>query len=145
MMAHGAPAIGRRDLLGLVITAFVVPIASQPASAQTTDEASVPIEHLDDALLATMKAECSSYHEDRWVGRRSRNEGSHEQGPFPRVVSPAAGGIAPEQLFRAMPSAAGITQPGGRKQGEIRDSMRSLFWSDTVQHQANCSDIQQCF
>ncbi len=58
MMTHDIPAIGRRDLLGLAITAFVVPIAWQPASAQTTDDASarVPIEHLDDALLAAMKA-----------------------------------------------------------------------------------------
>lgn len=57
-MTHAIPAIGRRDLLGLAITALVVPIAWQPADAQTTggNSPAVPVEHLDDALLAAMKA-----------------------------------------------------------------------------------------
>jgi phospholipid transport system substrate-binding protein len=58
MMTHNISAIGRRDLLGLVITAFVVPIPWRPGGAQTMDAASarMPVERLDDALLATMKA-----------------------------------------------------------------------------------------
>ena len=27
----------------------------------------------------------------------------------------------------------------------LRDCMRSPFRGDTVQHQANCGDVQQCF
>jgi hypothetical protein len=34
MMTHNIPAIGGRDLLGLAITALVVPIPWQPAGAQ---------------------------------------------------------------------------------------------------------------
>ncbi len=58
MMTHNIPAIGRRDLLGLAITAFVVPIPWRPAGAQTMDAASarMPVERLDDALLVAMKA-----------------------------------------------------------------------------------------
>jgi len=28
---------------------------------------------------------------------------------------------------------------------ELRDCVRSSFWGDTIQHQANCGDVQQCF
>jgi hypothetical protein len=28
---------------------------------------------------------------------------------------------------------------------ELRDSVRSSFWGDTIRHQANCGDVQQCF
>jgi phospholipid transport system substrate-binding protein len=57
MMTHSIPTIGRRDLLGLATAAFAVPVAWQPAGAQTADaSARVPIEHLADALLAAMKA-----------------------------------------------------------------------------------------
>ncbi len=57
MMMHRVPTIGRRNLLGLAIAVFAVPVAWQPAGAQTADaSARVPIEHLDDALLAAKKA-----------------------------------------------------------------------------------------
>lgn len=58
MMRHDISAIGRRDLLGLAIAAFVVPIPWRPAGAQTMDATSArtPVERLDDALLAAMKA-----------------------------------------------------------------------------------------
>jgi phospholipid transport system substrate-binding protein len=58
MMTHNVSAIGRRDLLGLTIAAFVAPVAWHPAGAQTTNAAwaQMPVERLDDALLAAMKA-----------------------------------------------------------------------------------------
>jgi phospholipid transport system substrate-binding protein len=57
-MTHNISAIGRRDLLGLAITALVVPISRRPAGAQPRDAASAraPVERLNDALLAAMKA-----------------------------------------------------------------------------------------
>jgi phospholipid transport system substrate-binding protein len=56
-MIRSVPTIGRRNLLGLAFAAFAVPVAWRPASAQSAGaSASVPIEHLDNALLAAMKA-----------------------------------------------------------------------------------------
>jgi len=57
-MTHSMSAIGRRDLLALAITAFVISISWRSADAQATDDASptVPVEQLDRALLAAMKA-----------------------------------------------------------------------------------------
>jgi phospholipid transport system substrate-binding protein len=58
MMTHNVSAIGRRDMLGLTIAGFVAPAAWYSADAQTADGAlaRAPIERLDDALLAAMKA-----------------------------------------------------------------------------------------
>ena len=58
MMTQNISAIGRRDLLGLAITGLVVPIPWRLAGAQTADAASArtPVERLNDALLAAMKA-----------------------------------------------------------------------------------------
>lgn len=58
MMSYNNAATGRRDLLGVAITALAVPIPWQQAGAQITDVASarIPIERLDDALLVAMKA-----------------------------------------------------------------------------------------
>jgi phospholipid transport system substrate-binding protein len=58
MMTHDISTIGRRDLLGLAITALVVPIPGRPAGAQATDAgaARMPVQLLSDALLAAMKA-----------------------------------------------------------------------------------------
>jgi phospholipid transport system substrate-binding protein len=56
-MMHSVPTIGRRNLMGLAFTAFAVPVAWRPAGAQSADaSATAPIEHLNDALLAAMKA-----------------------------------------------------------------------------------------
>ena len=57
-MRHNISPIGRRDLLGVAITAFIVPVSWRPAGAQITDAASarMPIERLDGALLVAMKA-----------------------------------------------------------------------------------------
>jgi phospholipid transport system substrate-binding protein len=57
-MTHDISTIGRRDLLGLAITALVVPIPWRPAGAQAMDAgaARMPVQLLSDALLAAMKA-----------------------------------------------------------------------------------------
>lgn len=58
MMTHDVSLLGRRGLLGLAITAFVVasPWRSASAEGKDDDAARMPVEHLDDALLAAMKA-----------------------------------------------------------------------------------------
>ena len=28
---------------------------------------------------------------------------------------------------------------------DLRDGVKRLSWSDSIKHQANCSDVQQCF
>jgi phospholipid transport system substrate-binding protein len=58
MMTHNIYPIGRRDLLGLAVAALAVAAPRYPASARTTDDASAiaPVQQLDDALLAAMKA-----------------------------------------------------------------------------------------
>jgi len=55
---HDFPSIGRRGLLGIATTALVAAGIRVPASAQTANAAaaSAPIQHLDAALLAAMKA-----------------------------------------------------------------------------------------
>jgi phospholipid transport system substrate-binding protein len=57
-MTHNTRAIGRRNLLRLGITAFIVPMARLPASAEAASdaEATAPVQRLDAALLAAMKA-----------------------------------------------------------------------------------------
>jgi phospholipid transport system substrate-binding protein len=57
-VTHYLAPIGRRNLLGLAVIALVIPIPWRPTSAETTGEASarVPIEQLNDALLAAMEA-----------------------------------------------------------------------------------------
>jgi phospholipid transport system substrate-binding protein len=57
-MTHYSARVGRRNLLGLAVTALVVPIPWRRTNAETTGEASarVPIEQLNDALLAAMEA-----------------------------------------------------------------------------------------
>jgi phospholipid transport system substrate-binding protein len=58
MMTHNMSAIGRRDVLGLVVTASVAAIPWRPVGARTTDAGSARnrVERLDNALLAIMKA-----------------------------------------------------------------------------------------
>jgi len=58
MMTHDIPPIGRRSLLTFAATVFVAVIPWRPAAAETTDgaAASAPIQQLDAALLAAMKA-----------------------------------------------------------------------------------------
>ena len=55
---HDFPSIGRRGLLGLATTAFVVASFRNPADAQTVNAAAstAPIQRLDAALLAAMRA-----------------------------------------------------------------------------------------
>jgi phospholipid transport system substrate-binding protein len=56
-MAYQIPPIGRRGLLSLAITASLSNVPWRPASAGTAGDApTVPVEQLDDALLAAMKA-----------------------------------------------------------------------------------------
>src|SRR5689334_25262399 len=57
MMTHAVSLVGRRGLLGLVSTAFVLSTPWRLAVAETTDDASarVPVERLNDALLVAMR------------------------------------------------------------------------------------------
>jgi len=57
-MMHDFPSIGRRGLLGIATTALVAAGIRVPASAQTANAAAAtaPIQRLDAALLAAMKA-----------------------------------------------------------------------------------------
>ena len=67
-MSGNIPPIGRRDLLGLAIVASVAVVPWWTAGAQTPGDASAiaPIEQLDNALLAAMKAGESSPFDDRY-------------------------------------------------------------------------------
>jgi phospholipid transport system substrate-binding protein len=67
-MMHQVPPIFRRDLLGIAVTVFVAVTPLPLASAQTTGEvsATVPVQQLDDALLAAMKAGGSASFDDRY-------------------------------------------------------------------------------
>jgi phospholipid transport system substrate-binding protein len=68
MMSGNIPPIGRRELLGLAIVAPVAVVPWWTVSAQTPGDASAiaPIEQLDNALLAAMKAGESSPFDDRY-------------------------------------------------------------------------------
>jgi phospholipid transport system substrate-binding protein len=68
MISRGKSPIGRRDLLGLAVTALVAAVPLRLAGAQTTDDASATaaIEQLDNALLAAMKAGGSTPFDDRY-------------------------------------------------------------------------------
>jgi phospholipid transport system substrate-binding protein len=68
MMSGNIPPIGRRNLLGLAIVASVAVVPWWAANAQTLGDASAiaPIEQLDNALLAAMKAGESSPFDDRY-------------------------------------------------------------------------------
>jgi phospholipid transport system substrate-binding protein len=63
------PAIGRRDLLSLAATAVVAAIPWRPAAADTADDAgaTAPIQQLDAALLAAMKAGRSTPFAQRYA------------------------------------------------------------------------------
>ena len=67
-MSGNIPPIGRRDPLGLAIVASVAVVPWWTVSAQTPGDASAiaPIEQLDNALLAAMKAGESSPFDDRY-------------------------------------------------------------------------------
>jgi phospholipid transport system substrate-binding protein len=67
-MSHNTPAIGRRGLVGLAVIASVATIPWWPASAETLDDtsATVPIQQLDSALLASMKAGGSTPFDERY-------------------------------------------------------------------------------
>jgi phospholipid transport system substrate-binding protein len=58
MMMHDFSQIGRRGLLGLAMPAFALVTSLRPASAATADDAAAiaPVQRLDAALLAAMKA-----------------------------------------------------------------------------------------
>ncbi len=68
MITHRTSLAGRRDLLRLAAVAFVVVIPLRAAGAETTGDASAtaPIEQLNDALLAAMKAGESAPFDDRY-------------------------------------------------------------------------------
>jgi phospholipid transport system substrate-binding protein len=68
MMQEFSP-IGRRSLLGLATAAFVVEISRSPASAETPNDtgSTGPIQRLNAALLATMKAGRSTSFEQRFT------------------------------------------------------------------------------
>ncbi len=68
MISQRIYPFGRRDLLGLAAIAFVAAIPLRATSAQTTVDgsATVPVQQLDDALLAAMKAGGSAPFEDRY-------------------------------------------------------------------------------
>jgi phospholipid transport system substrate-binding protein len=67
-MSGTVAPIGRRDLLGLAIITSVAVFPWRPAGAQTSGDASAtaPIEQLDSALLAAMKAGSNTPFEDRY-------------------------------------------------------------------------------
>src|SRR4051794_34378925 len=67
-MSDDLSPIGRRGVLGLAIVASVVAIPWWPASAETSGDASAtaPVEGLDRALLAAMKAGSSTPFDDRY-------------------------------------------------------------------------------
>ena len=58
MISHRVRPFGRRDLLGFAATALVATIPLRLARAQAAGDASAtaPVEQLDNALLAAMKA-----------------------------------------------------------------------------------------
>ena len=68
MISQRVPPGGRRDLLRLAAIGFVAAIPLRTASAQTTGDgsATVPVQQLDDALLAAMKAGGSAPFDNRY-------------------------------------------------------------------------------
>jgi len=67
-MTRDCSFIGRRALLGFGVPAFAAMAAWHLAVAQRADEASPsgPVDQLDDALLAAMKAGASTSFEERY-------------------------------------------------------------------------------
>jgi len=67
-MSHNMPPIKRRGLIGFAIIASIAATPWWPAAAQTSDDASatVPIQQLDSALLAAMKAGSSTPFDNRY-------------------------------------------------------------------------------
>jgi phospholipid transport system substrate-binding protein len=67
-MFHNTPTIGRRGLLSLAILVPVIAIPWWSANAQTSGDAAAtaPVEQLDNALLAAMKAGNTTPFEDRY-------------------------------------------------------------------------------
>jgi phospholipid transport system substrate-binding protein len=68
MISHRIRPVGRRNLLGLAATAFVVSIPFRLASTQAAGDAptTAAVEQLDNALLAAMKAGGSTPFDDRY-------------------------------------------------------------------------------
>jgi phospholipid transport system substrate-binding protein len=68
MISHRTPPVSRRDLLRLAAVAFVTVTPLRLAGAQTTDDtsATAPVEQLDNALLAAMKAGETTPFDDRY-------------------------------------------------------------------------------
>jgi phospholipid transport system substrate-binding protein len=68
-MMHEFSPLGRRALLGLATAAFVIEIPRCPASAETTNDtgSTAPIQRLNAALLAAMKAGRSTSFEQRFT------------------------------------------------------------------------------
>ena len=68
MITRGIRPVGRRDLLGSAATAFVAAIPLRLACAQAAGDASAttPVEQLDNALLAAMKAGGITPFDDRY-------------------------------------------------------------------------------
>jgi phospholipid transport system substrate-binding protein len=68
MFPHETYPIGRRDLLGLAFVAGIATLPWQSARAEANDDASAtaPIEQLDGALLAAMKAGGTMTFEERY-------------------------------------------------------------------------------
>lgn len=67
-MSAFTPSIGRRNLLGLALTGFVLAGPLHAASAQTTADTApiAPIQQLDNVLLAAMKAGGTTPFDDRY-------------------------------------------------------------------------------
>jgi phospholipid transport system substrate-binding protein len=67
MISHTTRPVDRRGLLGFAATAFVAAIPLRLARAQATDaSATAPVEQLNNALLAAMKAGGSTPFDDRY-------------------------------------------------------------------------------
>ena len=97
-MTDNISAIGRRDLLGLAITAFVVPISWRPAGAQTMDAASarMPIERLPDRSPESRNRYVRGF--PRLSTTRFRPMASRDREarlPAPERLQPGIAGLAP--------------------------------------------------
>jgi phospholipid transport system substrate-binding protein len=70
MTTQDAPVIGRRSLLGLGLAVPLAAVSWRPAEADTTGDGSptAPIQRLDDALLAAMKAGSRTSFDARYRG-----------------------------------------------------------------------------
>jgi hypothetical protein len=112
MMSGNIPPIGRRNLLGLAIVASVAVVPWWAANAQTLGDASAiaPIEQLDNALLAAMKAGESSPFDDRY-----------------RVLAPVVERVF--DLDAVLAASIGLSWPtlSGGPEGGARSSLPPLY------------------